>query len=57
MPPFRPNLSAIGTSSYEIAKFLVPRMNSITSKEFTVKAFFALQKKYLSKAVPLLCIV
>ena len=35
-PPFRRILSAIGRPSYKIAKFLVPRMNSITSNEFTV---------------------
>ena len=35
-PPFRPILSATGRPSYKIAKFLVPRMNSITSNEFTV---------------------
>ena len=39
-PPFRPILSAIGTPSYKIAKFLVLRMNSITSNEFTVKDTF-----------------
>ena len=36
-PPFWPILSAIETLSYKIAKFLVPKMNSITSNEFTIK--------------------
>ena len=36
-PSFRPILSATGTSSYEIAKFLVLRKNSITSNELTAK--------------------
>ena len=39
-PPFRPIFSAIGTPSYKIAKFLVPRMDSITSNEFIVKDTF-----------------
>ena len=36
-PPLRPIFSAIGMSSYKIAKYLVPRMNCITCNEFTVK--------------------
>ena len=40
-PPFRPILAAIGTSSYKIAKFLVPKLSSITFNEFTVKDSFA----------------
>ena len=40
-PPFRPILSAIGTPSYKLAKFLVPKLSSITFNEFTVKDYFA----------------
>ena len=40
-PPFRPILSAIGTPSYKLAKFLVPKLSSITFNEFTVKDSFA----------------
>ena len=40
-PPFRPILSAIGTPSYKLAKFLVPKLSSVTFNEFTVKDFFA----------------
>ena len=40
-PPFTPILSAIGTPSYKIAKFLVPKLSSITFNEFTVKDYFA----------------
>ena len=40
-PPFRQILSAIGTPSYKIAKFLVPKLSSITFNEFTVKDSFA----------------
>ena len=41
-PPFRPILTAIGTSSYKLAMFLVPKLSSIvlnwiTLNEFTVK--------------------
>ena len=39
-PPFRPIISAFGTPSYKLAKFLVPKLSSITFKEFTVKDFF-----------------
>ena len=40
-PPFRAILSAIGTPSYKLAKFLVPELSSITFNEFTVKDSFA----------------
>ena len=39
--PFRPILSAIGTPSYKIAKFLVLKLSSVTFNEFTVKDSFA----------------
>ena len=34
---FRPILSAIGTSTYKIAKFLVPILKDLTSNEYSVK--------------------
>ena len=40
-PPFRPILSLIGTPSHKLAKFLVPKLSSITSNEFTGKDSFA----------------
>ena len=40
-PPFRPILSATGTPSYKLAKFLVPKLSSVTFNEFTVKDSFA----------------
>ena len=40
-PPFRLILSAIGTPTYKIAEFLVPKLSSITSNKFTVKDSFA----------------
>ena len=33
-PPFRPILSAIGTTTYKLAKYLVPKLASITADEF-----------------------
>ena len=39
--PFRPIFSAIGTPSYILAKFLVPKLSLITSNEFTEKNSFA----------------
>ena len=46
-PPFRPILSAIGTPSYEPAKFLVPKLSTITFNEFTVKDSFAFAEEIL----------
>ena len=40
-PPFRAIILAIGTPSYKLAKFLVPKLSSITFNEFTVKDSFA----------------
>ena len=40
-PPFRPILLAIGTPSYKLVKFLVPKLSSITFNEFRVKDSFA----------------
>ena len=40
-PPFRPLLSAIGTPSYKLPKFLVPKLSSVKFNEFTVKDFLA----------------
>ena len=48
-PPFRPILSAIGTSSYKIAKFLVSRMNFITSNEFILKDTFCFAKEIVEQ--------
>ena len=48
-PLFGPILSAIGTPSYEIAKFLVPRMNFITSNESNVKDTFCFPKEIVEQ--------
>ena len=42
---FSPILSAIGTPSYKLAKFLVPKFSSITLNEFTVKDSFTFAKE------------
>ena len=39
-PPFKPILSAIGTPSYKLAKFLDPKLSSITFNGFTVKGLY-----------------
>ena len=39
--PFRPIPSAIGTPSYKLAKFLVPKLSSITLNQFIVKDSFS----------------
>ena len=52
-PPFRPILSAVGTPSYKMAKFLVLRMNSITSNELTVKETFCFAKEIVEQEISL----
>ena len=39
-PPFRPILSAIETPTYKLAKYLVPKIASITTSGFSVKDSF-----------------
>ena len=48
-PPFRPILSAIGTPTYRLAKFLVPRLTSITYNELTVQDSFHFAKEILEQ--------
>ena len=40
LPPFRPILSAIGTTTYKLAKFLVPTLKPLTTNECTIKDSF-----------------
>ena len=49
LPPFRPILSAIGTSTYKLAKFLVPVVSDITQNEFTVKNSFTYVDEILTQ--------
>ncbi len=46
--PLRPILSAIGTPTYALAKFLVPLLAPITSNEFTIKDSFSFAKEMSS---------
>ena len=46
---FRPILSAIGTSTYKIAKFFVPMLKDLTSNEYSVKDLFDFAKEILQQ--------
>ena len=46
-PAFRPILSATGTTTYKIAKFLVPILKDLTSNEYSVKDSFDFAKEML----------
>ena len=48
-PPFRPILSAIKTPSYNIAKFLVPILEPITTNKFTIKNSFEFAKDVINQ--------
>ena len=48
LPPFRPILSAIGTATHKLAKFLVPVLFDITQNEFTVKDSFTFVAEILN---------
>ena len=48
-PPFRPILSAIKTPSYNIAKHLVPNLESITTNQFTIKNSFEFAKEVIEQ--------
>ena len=40
LPPFRPILSAIGTPTYKLAKYLLPFLTPLTQNEYTVTDSF-----------------
>ena len=48
-PPFRPILSAIGTPTYKLAKYLVPKLASITTNEFSVKDPFCFVEEIVNQ--------
>ena len=48
-PPFRPILSAIKTPSYNIAKYLVPILEPITTNKFTIKNSFEFAKEVIEQ--------
>ena len=47
--PFRPILSAIGTPTYKIVKFLVPILSCLTINDFTVKDPFSVAKEIVEQ--------
>ena len=49
LSPFRPILSAIGTPTYKLAKFLVPALSDITQNEFTVTDSFTFLDEILTQ--------
>ena len=46
-PPLWPNLSAIKTPSYNIAKHLVPILEPVTTNKFTIKISFEFAKEVI----------
>ena len=48
-PPYKPIPSAIGTPTYNLAKFLVPIMSPLTTNEFTAKDSFSFAKEIVSQ--------
>ena len=49
LPTFRAILSAIGTLTYKLAKFLVPILSDITQSEFTVRDYFTFVDEILTR--------
>ena len=50
LPPLRPILSAIGTPTYKLAKFLVPVLSDITQNGITVKDSFTFVDEILTQS-------
>ena len=48
-PPVRPIFSAIGTPTYKLAKYLVPKLASITANEFSVKDSFCFAEEIINQ--------
>ena len=47
-PPFRPILSAVGTPTFKLAKYLV-QLASVTANEFSVKDSFCFAEKIVNQ--------
>ena len=45
---FRPILSAIGTPSHKLAKYIVPKLTSITANKFSVKDSFCFSEEIVN---------
>ena len=48
-PPFRLIVPAIGTPTYNLAKYLVPKLASITANEFSVKDSFCFAEEIVNQ--------
>ena len=48
-PPFRPILSAIGTPTYNLSKFLIPLMAPVTTNEFTINNTFHFAREIIEQ--------
>ena len=48
LSPFRPILSAIGTPTYKLTKFLVPILEPLTTNEYTIKDSFTFAEELQS---------
>ena len=48
LPSFRPILSAIGTPTYKLAKFLVPMLEPLATNEYTIKGPFTFAEELQS---------
>ena len=48
-PPFCPILSAIGTPTYKLAKYLVPKLTSVTANEFSGKDSFCFAEEIVNQ--------
>ena len=53
LPTLRPILSAIGTCSYNLAKFFVPILKKFTINEYTVKDSFSFSNEIRNKSTSL----
>ena len=53
LPPLRPILSAIGTCSYNLAKFFVPILKEFTINEYTIKDSFSFSNEIRNKSTSL----
>ena len=47
-PSIRPILSVIGTPTYKLAKFLVPKLKLLTTNEYTIKDSFTFAEELQS---------
>ena len=50
-PPFRPILSALGTPTYNLSKYLVPIMSKISVNKFTISKSFDFARE-ITRQVP-----